>query len=145
MMAVVFVCSIEWISTSGIATMRPNAVQFMPIEMLRDKSSAFSAGFALETAVNASINPMIVPRMPINVAMFAVELAASFIAGSVAVQADALDFLGDAGNYAVSLFVLGMAIAWRARADWPIHSFSAASARIRAVSSFSSCSSRLRF
>ena len=52
----------------------------------------------------------------INAAMFLVELAASFVAGSVAVQADALDFLGDAGNYAVSLFVLGMAVAWRARA-----------------------------
>jgi Co/Zn/Cd efflux system component len=52
----------------------------------------------------------------INAAMFAVELAASFLAGSVAVQADALDFLGDAGNYAVSLLVLGMAAAWRARA-----------------------------
>jgi Co/Zn/Cd efflux system component len=52
----------------------------------------------------------------INAAMFAVELVASFLAGSVAVQADALDFLGDAGNYAVSLLVLGMAVAWRARA-----------------------------
>ena len=71
MIAVVFVCSIEWISTSGIATMRPNAVQFMPIEILRDRSSAFSAGFALETAVNASIKPMIVPKRPINVAMLA--------------------------------------------------------------------------
>lgn len=54
--------------------------------------------------------------LTINAAMFAVELAASLVAGSVAVQADALDFLGDAGNYAVSLFVLGMAAAWRARA-----------------------------
>jgi Co/Zn/Cd efflux system component len=31
-------------------------------------------------------------------------------------QADALDFLGDAANYAVSLGVAGMALAWRARA-----------------------------
>lgn len=31
-------------------------------------------------------------------------------------QADALDFLGDAANYAVSLAVVGMALAWRARA-----------------------------
>jgi len=51
--------------------MRPNAVQFIPIEILRDRSSAFSAGFAFETAVNASIKPMIVPKRPINVAMFA--------------------------------------------------------------------------
>jgi Co/Zn/Cd efflux system component len=52
----------------------------------------------------------------INAGMFLVELVASFVADSVAVQADALDFLGDAGNYAVSLLVLGMAVAWRARA-----------------------------
>jgi Co/Zn/Cd efflux system component len=51
----------------------------------------------------------------INAVMFVVELVASFIADSVAVQADALDFLGDASNYAVSLLVLGMAVAWRAR------------------------------
>jgi Co/Zn/Cd efflux system component len=54
--------------------------------------------------------------LAINATMFAVELAASYVAGSVAIQADALDFLGDAGNYAVSLVVLGMAAAWRARA-----------------------------
>ena len=31
-------------------------------------------------------------------------------------QADALDFFGDAANYAISLGVVGMALAWRARA-----------------------------
>jgi Co/Zn/Cd efflux system component len=31
-------------------------------------------------------------------------------------QADALDFLGDAGNYAIGLGVAGMALTWRARA-----------------------------
>ena len=31
-------------------------------------------------------------------------------------QADALDFFGDAANYAISLGVAGMALAWRARA-----------------------------
>jgi Co/Zn/Cd efflux system component len=30
-------------------------------------------------------------------------------------QADALDFLGDAANYAISLSVAGMALAWRAK------------------------------
>jgi Co/Zn/Cd efflux system component len=47
--------------------------------------------------------------------MFAVELAGSLRAGSVSLLADSADFLGDAGNYAVSLFVLGMAAAWRSR------------------------------
>jgi Co/Zn/Cd efflux system component len=51
----------------------------------------------------------------INALMFAVELAGSLRAGSVSLLADSADFLGDAGNYAVSLFVLGMAAAWRSR------------------------------
>ena len=38
-------------------------------------------------------------------------------AGSVSLQADALDFLGDSANYAISLGVAGMALAWRARAS----------------------------
>jgi Co/Zn/Cd efflux system component len=52
----------------------------------------------------------------LNAAMFGVETLASLVAGSVSLQADALDFLGDAANYAVSLAVLGMAIRWRAAA-----------------------------
>lgn len=52
----------------------------------------------------------------INAAMFAVEIVAGVAADSRALQADALDFLGDAGNYAISLGVAGMALTWRARA-----------------------------
>ena len=52
----------------------------------------------------------------LNAAMFAVEIGAGLAAGSVALQADAVDFLGDAANYGLSLFVLGMAVTWRARA-----------------------------
>lgn len=52
----------------------------------------------------------------INAAMFAVELYAGAAADSHALKADALDFLGDAANYAISLLVSGMALAWRARA-----------------------------
>ena len=51
----------------------------------------------------------------LNAAMFAVEGVAGFYAGSRALQADALDFLGDAANYAISLGVAGQALAWRAR------------------------------
>ncbi|MDE8654288.1 cation transporter [Novosphingobium album (ex Liu et al. 2023)] len=51
-----------------------------------------------------------------NAAMFAVEIGAGIAADSRALQADALDFLGDAANYAISLGVAGMAITWRARA-----------------------------
>ncbi len=52
----------------------------------------------------------------INVTMFAVELYAGAAADSHALKADALDFFGDAANYAISLLVAGMALAWRARA-----------------------------
>src|SRR2546423_1796270 len=52
----------------------------------------------------------------INAAMFAVEIGAGLAAGSASLQADALDFLGDAANYSVSLFVVGMALRYRAMA-----------------------------
>jgi Co/Zn/Cd efflux system component len=54
--------------------------------------------------------------LAINAAMFAIEVAAGMAAGSASLQADALDFLGDAGNYAISLFVVGMALHYRAMA-----------------------------
>lgn len=54
--------------------------------------------------------------LAINAAMFAAEIAAGVAAGSASLQADALDFLGDAANYAISLSVAGSVLAWRARA-----------------------------
>lgn len=44
------------------------------------------------------------------------EIVAGVAAGSAALQADALDFFGDAANYVISLGVAGMALSWRARA-----------------------------
>ena len=54
--------------------------------------------------------------LAINTVMFLVEVGAGLAAGSASLQADALDFLGDAGNYAISLFVVGMALPYRATA-----------------------------
>jgi Co/Zn/Cd efflux system component len=54
--------------------------------------------------------------LAINAIMFGVEIGAGFAAGSAALQADALDFLGDAANYAISLLVVGMALRYRAAA-----------------------------
>ena len=51
----------------------------------------------------------------VNAAMFALEIGAGFAADSRSLQADALDFLGDAANYAISLGVVGLSLAWRAR------------------------------
>jgi Co/Zn/Cd efflux system component len=53
----------------------------------------------------------------INAGFFVAEIVAGAAAGSAALQADALDFFGDAANYAISLGVAGMALTWRARAS----------------------------
>lgn len=52
--------------------------------------------------------------LAVNAAMFAVEIGAGLSAGSSALLADALDFLADAANYAISLAVLGMGLRRRA-------------------------------
>ena len=52
----------------------------------------------------------------VNATMFLVEIGAGVQAGSLSLLADAVDFAGDALNYAVSLAVLASALAWRARA-----------------------------
>jgi Co/Zn/Cd efflux system component len=54
--------------------------------------------------------------LAINLAMFVVEVAGGLLAGSASLEADALDFFGDASNYAVSLLVVGMALRYRAMA-----------------------------
>lgn len=54
--------------------------------------------------------------LAINAAMFLVEIGAGLAAGSASLQADALDFFGDAANYAISLLVVGMALRYRAMA-----------------------------
>jgi Co/Zn/Cd efflux system component len=51
----------------------------------------------------------------VNALMFGVELLGGWASGSVSLLADAVDFFGDAANYGVSLFVLGMAPIWRSR------------------------------
>ena len=52
----------------------------------------------------------------INAAMFFIEMSAGHLAGSQALQADALDFLGDTLTYGMSLAVIGMPLVVRARA-----------------------------
>ncbi|UUX50987.1 cation transporter [Nisaea acidiphila] len=52
----------------------------------------------------------------INGAMFFIEMAAGFGAGSMALKADALDFLADTATYALSFYVIGKAARVRASA-----------------------------
>jgi Co/Zn/Cd efflux system component len=52
----------------------------------------------------------------INATMFGVEVVAGSMAGSQALLADALDFLGDSLTYAISLVVIGMPVRVRSGA-----------------------------
>ncbi len=52
----------------------------------------------------------------INGGMFFVEITAGALAGSQALQADALDFLGDTMTYGLSLYVIGMSVRARTTA-----------------------------
>lgn len=52
----------------------------------------------------------------LNAGMFVVEMAAGQAAGSKALQADALDFFGDAVTYGISLAVIGASLKTRALA-----------------------------
>ena len=67
--------------------------------------------------------------LAINATMFVVELVAGYIAGSVALQADSLDMLGDTLVYGFSLAVVARGDVWKARAAmlkaWIMFAFAA--------------------
>ena len=71
-----------------------------------------------------SATPAVDPRfrralwiaLVLNALMFVVELGAAWTSGSVSLLADSIDFFGDAGNYAISLAMLGMGLATRSKA-----------------------------
>ncbi|MGA8626052.1 MAG: cation transporter [Pseudolabrys sp.] len=65
---------------------------------------------------NAAYRRVLWAVLAINAAMFLIEIGAGVTAGSASLQADALDFLGDAANYAISLLVVGMVLRYRAMA-----------------------------
>jgi Co/Zn/Cd efflux system component len=65
--------------------------------------------------VSPSYKRALIAVIVINAAMFAIETAGGMLAGSQALRADALDFLGDALTYGLSLAVIGTPLLWRAR------------------------------
>ncbi|MGE0370699.1 MAG: cation transporter [Gammaproteobacteria bacterium] len=65
---------------------------------------------------NARYRRVLWVALAINAALFLIEIVAGLAAGSASLQADALDFLADAANYGISLFVIGMALRYRAGA-----------------------------
>ena len=66
--------------------------------------------------VSAAYKRVLWAVIAINGSMFLVEMVAGVFAGSQALQADALDFLGDTATYGITMLVIGMPIVWRARA-----------------------------
>lgn len=52
----------------------------------------------------------------LNTIMFGVESVAGYLSKSAALQADAVDFLGDALNYISALYVLNKSLKWRSGA-----------------------------
>ena len=67
--------------------------------------------------VSSEYRRALVVVIAINVVMFIVEIAAGAAAGSKALQADALDFAGDAATYGLSLAVIGASVKTRATAS----------------------------
>ena len=67
------------------------------------------------TATDGSVRVVLWIALVVNAAMFAVEIGAGIKAGSSSLTADALDFLSDAANYAISLLVVGMSLRRRAQ------------------------------
>jgi Co/Zn/Cd efflux system component len=65
---------------------------------------------------NAGYRRVLWVVLAINTIMFLVEIGAGLAAGSASLQADALDFIGDAANYGISLFVVGLTLRYRASA-----------------------------
>ncbi len=71
----------------------------------------------VNAAIRAGYRRVLWLVLVINATMFFVEGVAGLLAGSVALQADALDFLGDAALYAISLYVLTRSLRHRASAS----------------------------
>ena len=75
-----------------------------------------SAGVPVFDGMDSRYNRVLWTVIGVNGAMFLTEMAAGQLAGSQALQADALDFLGDTVTYGLSLAVIGAALRTRATA-----------------------------
>ncbi len=80
-------------------------------------SACCSGGCAAQDAgVSPRFRRALWVALAVNGMMFVVEIVGGLRAGSVSLLADAVDFAGDAANYALSLAVLALGALWRARA-----------------------------
>ena len=78
-------------------------------------ASCCSSGCSTEAKIPPRYRRALWIALVVNLLMFGVELGSGLHADSASLLADAVDFFGDAANYAVSLFVLSMGLAARAR------------------------------
>ena len=67
-------------------------------------------------AVDARLRRVLIAVLVINAVMFGAEFTAGLLAGSTALMADAVDMLGDAIVYGLSLFALSRGARWKAGA-----------------------------
>lgn len=81
-------------------------------------ASCCSGGCASSAKMSPRYRKILWIALVINVVMFVVEIIGGLHSGSVSLLADAVDFVGDAANYGISLVVFSMALVWRARAAW---------------------------
>jgi len=66
-------------------------------------------------AADSAYRRVLVAALVLNAGMFLVEVLSGAAAGSASLLADAVDFAGDAANYALSLATLALIPAWRPR------------------------------
>jgi Co/Zn/Cd efflux system component len=78
--------------------------------------SCCSGGVPVFDGMNPRYKRVLWAVIAINGAMFLTEMAAGQLAGSQALKADALDFLGDTVTYGLSLAVIGASLRTRAGA-----------------------------
>lgn len=69
-----------------------------------------------ESVITQRYRRVLIMALVINFVMFLVEIVSGLIAGSVSLQADALDFFADSVNYVISLYVVASALRVRATA-----------------------------
>ncbi|PLW76746.1 cation transporter [Cohaesibacter celericrescens] len=79
-------------------------------------TSCGCSGNPVFDGVDARYKTILWAVIALNGVMFLVELLAGKLAGSQALQADALDFLGDSVTYGMSLAVIGMSLKVRSTA-----------------------------
>ncbi len=82
----------------------------------QENDACCSGGVPVFDGVDPRYKRILWTVIAINAAMFVIEMAAGKLAGSQALQADALDFLADTVTYGLSLAVIGSSLRTRATA-----------------------------